>query len=214
MAKSKSPAICHQQARLGRLFERADKQWSAGKLKSAFRLFLAAAKGGDFACQVNLGTFYCDGIGVRPNRKLALYWYRRAYRQGYGPAAQCIGILFRDEGKPRRAIAWLERAAKLGDGDANLDIAKIYLVGGDRTKAIRYLRRTSRAKANEVTEASRKEAEGLLKQAERNGQSAPASGVTRTPGKKSRASTGYLSGFCVFNASAMTDSRSPRDHAS
>jgi len=169
VADSGSRAIRYQQAHLGRLFERADKQWSAGKLKSAFRLFLAAAKGGDFACQLNLGTFYCDGIGVKPNRKLALYWYRRAYRQGYGPAAHCIGILFRDEGKPRRAIAWLERAAKLGDGDAKLDIAKIYLGADDRTKAIPHLRQVFRAKPHEASEASREEAEGLLKEVERNG---------------------------------------------
>src|SRR5277367_3989594 len=67
------------------LFERASEQQEAGNLLSAFRLFLAAAKAGDVGAQLVLGNFYSDGTGIRRNRKQALYWYKRAYRKGYGP---------------------------------------------------------------------------------------------------------------------------------
>jgi hypothetical protein len=147
---------------LDSLFRRADQQVEAGKLRSAFRLFLRAAKAGDTGCQVNLGNFYADGTGVKPNREKALYWYRRAYRRGEVCAASNIGVLFRNEGNLKRALAWFERAAKLQDGDANLEIAKIYLARNDKRNAVRYLRETR--KAESLTEASEEEAEKLLKQ--------------------------------------------------
>jgi len=37
------------------LFTRASKEAEAGKLRVAFRLYLAAAKAGDTSCQINLG---------------------------------------------------------------------------------------------------------------------------------------------------------------
>jgi len=160
MGKSASRIKRYRQPGLDRLFERADKQWEAGKLRSAFCLFLACAKAGDSGCRVNLGTFYRDGIGVKPNRERALYWYRRAYRQGEGAAASNIGVLYRDERKLKQALAWFERAK---DGDAYLAIARIYLEEKDQTMAIRYLRRTLQSNPEKMSEASRDEAEGLLK---------------------------------------------------
>lgn len=55
-------------------FTRGSAQWERGKLQSAFRLFLAAAKAGDEGAQINLGYFYDVGIGVKRNRGAALYW--------------------------------------------------------------------------------------------------------------------------------------------
>ena len=100
---------------------------------------------------------------MKPNRALALYWYRRAYLQGERCAASNIGIVYRDEKKLRRALAWFERAVKLKDGDANLEIAKIYLQRNDRTRAVRYLKQFCKAKPEDVTEASKEEAEKLLR---------------------------------------------------
>jgi TPR repeat protein len=53
-------------------FVRAGKQADNGNLKSAFRLFLAAAKAGDSSCQINLGNFYDEGTGIRRNRSAAM----------------------------------------------------------------------------------------------------------------------------------------------
>jgi TPR repeat protein len=113
---------------------------------------------------VNLGYFYDSGLGVKPNRDLALYWYQRAYRQGSSGAASNIGTVWRDQGKLDRAISWFQRAVKLGDGDANLEIAKVYLRHKhDKEKAIYYLRRVCRAKLDEIMQQSRQEAKNLLK---------------------------------------------------
>ena len=164
MPKPQSYPKKARQAELDDLFRRADEQYEKGKFKSAFRLFLAAAKGGDPSCQTNLGNFYRSGIGVKPNRDLALFWLRRAYRQGSGAAAHNIGILFRDESNFNQALAWYGRAVKEHDGDANLAIAKLYLENkNDKPKAIHYLKQTLKVNRRYVLEESREEAQGLLK---------------------------------------------------
>jgi len=147
------------------LLARAAQQWYVGLLRSAFRLFFAAAKLGDVTAQLNLGYCYDLGIGVRPNRSAALQWYKLAYRQGQSCAASNIGTIFRDEGDTRQALAWFERAVRLGDVEANLEIAKIYIGEKNQVvKAIRCLKRVIEAKARlDVTVASKEEAQRLLK---------------------------------------------------
>lgn len=130
------------------LFQRADTAWAAGSL----------------GCQVNLGTFYSDGIGVKTNRAKGMHWYKRAFRKGYSAAAHNIGIVYRVEGDLSKALAWFERAISLGDIDANLDVAKIYLKRGENKKAIRHLKQVLRAKSySEVMADSREEAQRVLK---------------------------------------------------
>jgi TPR repeat protein len=166
MAKQKKQTglgTLHESANLDLLLRRADEQWRAGNLRSALRSFLAAAKAGDVGAQVNLGNFYTDGVGVKPNLRTGLYWYRRAYRRGYAAAAHNIGVMYSKENQPARALAWFERAVRLGDADADLDIGKIHLQRNDLDSARRSLERVYRAKMGSVTEAAREEAQGLLK---------------------------------------------------
>jgi TPR repeat protein len=158
-AKKESPA------RGEVLFAKASEQWDRGKLRSAFRLFLSAAKRGDPGAQHNLGYFYDVGVGVKPNRAAALYWYNRAFRRGYSSAASNIGTIFRDEEKTRQALSWFQRAIRLGDADANLEVAKILLRKEGKTgRAVAYLKRTTKAKPSDVTEGSKQEAQRLLSQ--------------------------------------------------
>ena len=146
------------------LFSLADKKWSSGDLQGAFRLFLAAAKAGDKAAQLNVGNCYDTGSGTRRNTSAALYWYKRAYRRGDASAANNIGTVWRDEGKPQRALWWFQRAAKLGNEDSNLDIAKHYLLNTQAPQdAIPYLKKV--CQSERVTEAIAEEAKRLLKRA-------------------------------------------------
>lgn len=149
-------------ARNDQLFIRADELEDRGELKAAFRLFLAGAKAGDVSCQLNLGNYYDDAKGIRRNRKAALYWYRRAYRRGNAAAASNLGMMWRNEGKPGRALVWFKRAVKMGDDEANLEIAKHYLEKENLPRrALPHLRRV--VKSNSVTEAGAEEAEALLR---------------------------------------------------
>jgi uncharacterized protein len=158
----------NKQDKLNSLFDRGDQQYERGEFRSAFRLFQAAAKQGNPSSQLNLGYLYKNGIGVAANRDLALYWLRRAYRQGSAPAAHNIGMILSDEQKTNQALKWFERAANNGDGDANLAIAKIYMsVKDDKVKAIYYLRQTLKADPNTVLGESKDEAKHLLKRLEK-----------------------------------------------
>lgn len=135
-----------------------------GNLNSAFRLTLAAAKLGDISAQTNVGNYYDAATGVRRNRALALYWYKRAYRRGDALAAFNIGVLWRNEKQFHRALAWFLRSVKLGDDEANVEVGKHYLhVEGTPKKAIPYLQRVR--PAPNVGEDVVEEAAKLLKEA-------------------------------------------------
>jgi len=145
-----------------RLYQRADKLWSRGRMRHAFSLFLAAAKAGIVPAFRTVGQLYDRGDGVKANQEAALYWYRRAYRHGSESAANNIGCIWRDRGKLSRAIWWLKRAVKLGDDDANLNIAKVYLRRRrNLAKAAEYLNKVRKSKR--VTTGSKEEARQLLK---------------------------------------------------
>jgi TPR repeat protein len=149
-----------------KLFVLADKKWSQGKVKSAFRLFLSAAKAGDRGAQTNIGYFYDIGIGTGRNKVAALYWYKKAYRRGDASAAQNIATIWRDQHKPKRALAWFRRAIKLGEDGSNLDIAKHYLQNElNLRKAIQYLVKV--CQSDRVSEAEEEEALRLLKSTEK-----------------------------------------------
>lgn len=153
-----------RKAKADELFVRAYEGTERGEFHSAFRLLLAAAKLGDSGAQLNLGFAYDTGIGVKSNRRAALYWYRRAYRNGERAAASNIATVYRSEGNLKKTLLWFQRAAKLGDGDANLEIAKIYIRDKrDWPAAIRHLEKAARAGPRNLTPSGKKEALRLLK---------------------------------------------------
>ena len=88
-------------------FDRAD-------LKSALRIWMAAAEAGDAEAQNNVGEIYERGLGTEPNFEAALIWYRKAADQGYGPASFNLGTLY-EQGKgvaadKLQALNWYRQA--------------------------------------------------------------------------------------------------------
>jgi len=162
MMSPKTHSVRAKKSTTDDLFTRADAQQENGNLRSAFRLYLAAAKAGDSGCQMNLGNFYADGIGVRRNRLAALYWYKRACRRGEASAASNIAVMLRQEGNIKGALAWFRKAVRLGDDEAHLEIAKHYLRNENNpAQAIPHLKKV--CQSNFVTEAGREEATKLIK---------------------------------------------------
>jgi uncharacterized protein len=109
--------------------ESAHAAWDAGNLRTAFRLFAECAKTGTVGCMLDLGYFYDEGLGIKKDKALAMYWYKRAYRQGDGAAASNVAILYREMGRNRLTYHWFCRAASRGDGDAEVEAAKLLAVG-------------------------------------------------------------------------------------
>lgn len=163
MSKLKLRPQSFRKPKAADLFLRADQQWDRGELRSAFRLFLAAARAGDKGAQLNVGYFYDQGIGLRANQSAALRWYIRAYRRGDASAANNIGTIWRDKHKEQRALWWFQRAVCLGNDGSNLEIAKHYLRSQrGQNKALRYLKKI--LESDRVSAADMEEAQRLLKQ--------------------------------------------------
>lgn len=152
------------------VLRKAHTQYEAGRLRSAFRLMLSAAKLGDPYGMHGLGYFYDTGVGVKPNRDLAMYWYKRARRRGVPGAANNIGTIYRDEGRPRDALRWFQRAYAAGDIGANLEIARLYLgILATPEAAFPHLERILAAKPGiEVTRHTREQAALLFKELKRS----------------------------------------------
>ena len=68
-------------------YDRAD-------VKSALRIWMAAAEGGDADAQTNVGTIFERGIGTQPDYQAALEWYTKAANQGYSRALFNLGTLY------------------------------------------------------------------------------------------------------------------------
>lgn len=98
-------------------------------LRESFRLLRRAAVLGDASAAFSLGYAYDRGLGTPRDTGKALWWYRRAAREGYGIAASNIATIYRDQGKPRLAFRWWMRAFRLGDGDAAVDVGYCYQYG-------------------------------------------------------------------------------------
>ncbi len=131
---------------LEKMFNEADAQLDAGHPREAFRLFHEAARAGHRASWLSVGYCFDMGLGVRRSREKALFWYRKAASKGDGAAANNIGTVYRDEGRPRLAARWFQKAVSLGNTGALLNLAKLYLGPlNDRAKARSALTRVARA---------------------------------------------------------------------
>jgi TPR repeat protein len=143
-------------------YRQAEAKWKRNDLKGAFQFFLESANEGYVPAFGTVGYFYDDGVGVRPNKDLALKWYKRAVAYGNRSSANNIGVIWREKGDLPRALKWFNRAVELGDPDANLEIAKIHLSRSQSSKKARlYLQKVVRTKR--ATLGSREEATGLLR---------------------------------------------------
>ncbi len=114
---------------LDQIFQLASAAWECGSIALAYDLFTVGAKHGDTSCKSNLGYFYDVGLFVPQNTTKALYWYRKAYRDGSFSSASNIASVYRDTKDFRKMTWWLRRAISLGDGDALLDLGRCYLYG-------------------------------------------------------------------------------------
>lgn len=109
-------------------------------LREAFRLVRRAVTLGLKDAQGSLAGAYDRQDSVHPSRRMAVHWYRKAWRNGSSLAARNLGVTMRMEGRTSSAILWLRRAAVGGDPDARFDLAKILIDNpSSRVEALRLL---------------------------------------------------------------------------
>lgn len=149
-----------------RLFNKADQYDEKGDFKNAFKCFLTAARLGDTGRQSNLGNYYASGKGVRKDSDSAVYWYKKAFKNGNGTAAFNLALHRKDEGNLRSAVFWFKKVlAKNNDGDACVELAKIYNAQkGGQKLAAKLLKRALRMNDRLISGGGKEEAESLLKE--------------------------------------------------
>jgi hypothetical protein len=72
--------------------------------KSALKVWLPAAEGGDAEAQTNAGEIFERGLGGAPNYAAALIWYRKAAEQGNTRAQFNLGTLYEQGLVSRRML--------------------------------------------------------------------------------------------------------------
>jgi TPR repeat protein len=145
------------------LFVKAEQYEEKGSFKSAFNCLLAASQLGHVSSQVNLGNFYASGIGVRKNLDKAASCYKKAYKSGDNCGALNLAIDKKMQGDMRSGVIWFKKAIALNCGDACIELAKIYKTRkGGQKPAANLLKRALRLSRDDISDASREEAESLL----------------------------------------------------
>jgi len=86
------------------IFEQASKEWESENYASAFKLFKSSAEQGYTASQNNLGYFYDEGIGVKPDKKETILWYEKAVENGEISSCSNLAKIYQDEGDTESAI--------------------------------------------------------------------------------------------------------------
>lgn len=121
--------------------------------RRAFPLLLQAANAGYEHSQNLVGYCYNEGIGVKRNLKLALFWFQAAAEEGRHKEALFNLALAYEKGQGtavnlRKALSYYLQAAKLGDAQAQCNLGVAYLQGlgtrPDRKKAIFWMRKAAK----------------------------------------------------------------------
>jgi uncharacterized protein len=97
--------------------------------RTALRWFRCSAMSGNASAQIHLGVYLSGGRCTRRDDVQALFWFKRALRQGCSIAPNNIASVYRDREDHRRALFWYERAAVGGDGDALVEVGIQYYAG-------------------------------------------------------------------------------------
>jgi TPR repeat protein len=94
--------------------------------RTALRWFRRSAMSGNASAQIHLGVYFSGGRCTRRDDVQALFWFKRALRQGSSIAPNNIASVYRDREDHRRVLFWYERAAAGGDGDALVEVGIQY----------------------------------------------------------------------------------------
>ncbi len=89
--------------------------------KTALKVWLPAAEGGDAEAQNTVGEIFEQGLGTDPNYAVAAMWYRRAAEQGFKTAQFNLGTLYETgkgvEQDKLQALNWYRKAWGINDDE-------------------------------------------------------------------------------------------------
>ncbi len=99
-------------------YEKGTKAFAEGDFKAAANYWLADAYLGSPEAQFNIGVLYIEGKGVRENRGEAIFWFRKAAKQGHQEAQYNLGHLLLEQHDNMEniteGIEWWRKSAQGG----------------------------------------------------------------------------------------------------
>lgn len=94
------------------------------------------AKNGNAAAEYALACCYDEGMGIKENIQLAIYWFEKAGNHGYLDAMVRLGFiylgtaeLYSKYANANKCILWYTKAAELGDDYACFELGRFYKEG-------------------------------------------------------------------------------------
>jgi uncharacterized protein len=118
---------------LDELFKIGLEAAKSGNYEEALKNWAPLAESGSAQAQMNLGTMYSKGDGVKKDQKLAFSFYLKAAEQGIMKGQFLVGQMYQDgEGtdkKPVEALKWFLRAAKQGDSNSQVMLSAALALG-------------------------------------------------------------------------------------
>ncbi len=103
------------------------------KTRSKLDVVREQASQGEASAQLELGTMYETGSGVRKDFAKAMKWYAKAAEQGVADAQIKLAAMYREgRGVPQdflEAEKWYRRAAEQGDTAAQITLGVMYFEG-------------------------------------------------------------------------------------
>jgi len=109
-------------------FNEALAAYRKGDFETAMAEWAILAKYGDAAAQTNIGEMYLRGEGVKKDRDLAIYWFRRAADHDFAEAQYRLGranLGYDNE----EAARWFKEAVKQGHVPSLNHLATLYEQG-------------------------------------------------------------------------------------
>lgn len=106
------------------LFLTASSMEDEGNIRRATKLYSRAARLGHAYSQNNLANLL-DRQMKPAQEKKAVYWYKKAVKQGLELAAWNLAMHYRNIGNARWHRYWLRIAAKMGDEDAQNELKRL-----------------------------------------------------------------------------------------
>jgi TPR repeat protein len=86
--------------------------------------YLMAAKMGNASAQSNLGNLLDDKVSL-PRPDEAVYWYKKAVKNGNSVGAWNLAMHYRNLGDDIQGLRWLQIAARMGDENAQFLLSRL-----------------------------------------------------------------------------------------
>lgn len=120
-------------------FNQANILREHNQYKKALKYFLKGAEQQDVSCYLNLGYMYDIGEGTEIDKEQAMYWYKKGAAEKNSACMSNIAILYKEQGRTKKAIRWFKKSLMQDDSTAAYEIALLYLQQAKIEKVEKYL---------------------------------------------------------------------------